>query len=297
MPWIQLSIDLTPGEDPEPFEQALLEAGALSVTLSDAADRPVLEPAPGQTPIWARTRITGLFDARADTAAIEHHLRERLGAQAVSGLRAAPLEDRDWERAWMDDFRPMRFGQRLWVDPSGHPPSRAEGIHLRLDPGLAFGTGTHATTAQCLEWLDAHPPRGLEVIDYGCGSGVLGIAAALLGARSVIAVDSDPQALVATTRNAEANGVARTISVALPQEMADQPADLLLANILARPLIDLAQRFAALVRPGGNLVLSGILVDQVAEVVLAYAPWFELAEPKTREGWARLDGHRRGDGF
>lgn len=293
MPWIQVSFDLPAGRDPEAYEQALLATGALSVTLTDAADQPVLEPAPGETPIWPRTRLTGLFEAGVDTADVERRLCRALGMPELPGLRIEPLEDRDWARAWMDDFRPMRFGRRLWICPEGFEPPEPRGTVLLLDPGLAFGTGTHPTTALCLEWLDAHPPEGLEMIDYGCGSGVLAIAAVLLGVREVRAVDNDAQALAATRANAAKNGVAPSVTTFAPEALPDEPTDLLLANILARPLCELARRFAALVRAQGRVVLSGILESQVDALRAAYGPWFDLSAPTLREGWACLEGQRK----
>ncbi|NIP72402.1 MAG: 50S ribosomal protein L11 methyltransferase [Gammaproteobacteria bacterium] len=293
MPCIQVSIELPAGSDPESYERALLECGALSVTLTDAADQPVLEPAPGETPTWPHTRVTGLFAGGVDTADVERRLVRALGMGEPPALRVEPLEDRDWARAWMDAFRPMRFGRRLWICPEGSEPPEPGCAVLLLDPGLAFGTGTHPTTALCLEWLDAHPPAGLEVIDYGCGSGVLAVAAALLGARGVRAVDNDPQALAATRANAAKNGVAPAVHAFAAEALPGEPADVLLANIVARPLCELAQCFAGLVRAQGRIVLSGILESQVDALRSAYTPWFQLSAPALREGWARLEGQRK----
>lgn len=289
--WIELSLEIPQGDDPQAYEDALLSSGALSVTLSDAADTPVLEPGPGETPLWPATRITGLFPAQTSTAEVERALTARLG-RPVS-VRANPLEDRDWSRAWMDGFRPMAFGRRLWVVPHGFEPPDPGAVNLRLDPGLAFGTGTHPTTALCLEWLNGHPPEGLEVIDYGCGSGILAVAAALLGARQVRATDNDPQALLATRDNAARNGVQDRIVAVPPAALAPAPADVLVANILARPLLELAPQLAARVRPGGRIVLSGVLQEQVSQLTRAYEPWFEMGPPASREDWARLEGVRK----
>jgi len=293
MPWIQLSLDVPAGEDVSRYEDALLGAGALCVTLIDAADNPVLEPGPGETPLWEHIRAVGLFDAEADMNAAHQRLQLLLGAAELPGLSINPLEDRDWTRAWMDSFRPMRFGERLWVCPEGFEPPEPTAVNLRLDPGLAFGTGTHPTTALCLEWLDAHPPQGAAVIDYGCGSGILAVAAALLGAERILAVDNDPQALAATQENARKNGVSDRIIVCAPEALPEFQADVLLANILAGPLVALAPRFAGLLRTGGALVLSGILDSQAGTVAAAYADGFDMAPPAQREEWVRLDGLRK----
>lgn len=289
MPWQELTLRLA-REQLEAAESLLLAAGAVSVTYRDAEDQPVLEPAPGETPLWDQVLVTGLFEADADLATLTALIRAQL--PALQALDTRQVEDQDWERAWMDDFRPMRFGQRLWICPSWDEPPAGDAISILLDPGLAFGTGTHPTTALCLEWLDAHPPAGLEVIDYGSGSGILAVAALKLGAARVTAVDIDPQALTATRDNAERNGVLGRVRTVLPGDLPEVPADLLLANILANPLIELAPRFAALVRTGGGLVLSGILADQAADVAAAYRAAFALAPAAQREDWVRLDGRK-----
>jgi len=293
--WTQLT--LSAGDaDPQALADVFDALGALSVTLQDAADQPLFEPPPGATPLWSQVRVTALFEAGADLTRIRARLAERFGAACAERLQAEPLDDRDWVRAWMDGYAPMRFGERLWIVPTGFAAPDPDGVNLLLDPGLAFGTGTHPTTALCLEWLDAHPPLDRCVIDYGCGSGILGIAALKLGARTVWAVDNDPQALTATRDNAERNGVADRVRTCLPGQLPERvpglQADLLLANILANPLIELAPRFAALVRPGGNLVLSGILAGQAEDVAAAYRAAFTLEPPAQREDWVRLDGRK-----
>ncbi|GAB6039767.1 50S ribosomal protein L11 methyltransferase [Endothiovibrio diazotrophicus] len=288
MPWLQLTLEVDP-DTAERAEEALLEAGALSVTLSDGADQPLFEPPPGTTPLWRSTRVIGLFEADGDIEAAQAIVAAAL---PHAPLRLEALEDRDWVRAWMDNFKPMRFGERLWVVPGGFEPEEPEAVNLHLDPGLAFGTGTHPTTALCLEWLDAHPPQGLRVIDYGCGSGILAVAALLLGASEAVGVDNDPQALTASRDNAAKNGVDARLTVLAPEAPPPQPAAVVVANILAGPLIELAPRIASLVRPGGALVLSGILARQAEEVSAAYRPWFEMAPPASREEWVRLEGQR-----
>ncbi|RMD80565.1 MAG: 50S ribosomal protein L11 methyltransferase [Gammaproteobacteria bacterium] len=277
---------------------ALEAAGALAVTLQEASgggegpsSQPVLEPGPGETPLWPLVRVSGLFPGDEDPSPVLEALRRALGH--LPPHRWGRLPERDWVRAWMDRFGPLRCGRRLWVCPSwAAPPPEAE-VVVRLDPGLAFGTGTHPSTALCLSWLDAHPPAGLEVVDYGCGSGILALAAARLGARSVLAVDHDPQALQATAANAAANAVAGRIRTLAPEALSPRArADLVLANILAGPLQALAPRLAGLLRPGGRLVLSGILEAQALAVAEAYAPWCAMEPPRLREGWALLAGRR-----
>ena len=293
MNWIQISLKATDAQQVEPLEDALLAAGALSVTLSDAADQPLLEPGPGETPLWRETIVTGLFDAAEDPDAIAARLRAILQTDDLPSLRAEPLEARDWTRAWMDDFQPLSFGQRLWIVPDGFETPEPDAINLRIDPGLAFGTGTHPTTALCLEWLDAHDLNGLHIIDYGCGSGVLAIAALLLGARMACCVDNDPQAIQATRDNALKNAVNDRLRAFLTHEASCQPADIVLANILAGPLQQLAPALAGLTRPGGQLVLSGILANQTAELTNVYEHWFDMRPPVIRDDWVRLEGVRR----
>jgi len=290
VPHLQLTIDL--GErDPAPYEDALFALGAVSVTLEDAADDPVLEPGPGETPLWPTVVVKALFEQSTDPTGITHAL-----AQALPGgppPRFETLADQAWERVWLEDFRPMRFGRRLWVCPGGLPAGDDEAIRIELDPGLAFGTGTHPTTALCLEWLDGQDLAGCSVVDYGCGSGILAIAAAKLGAAHVRAVDIDPQALIATRDNAMRNGVAGTLTITGDPALAPRSADVLLANILAGPLVELAPRFAAALGPAGRLALSGLLPEQADAVTAAYRPWFHIGTTTTRDGWVLLSGCRQ----
>ena len=286
--WLQLGFD-TGADEAEALSAALELAGALSVTLQDSGDDPIYEPAPGASVLWPTTHVVGLFAPDADPRRILEAVKATLGLTDTPGCRIRRLADRVWERVWMDHFRPLRFGERVWIIPTGYEPPQPAAINLYLDPGLAFGTGTHATTALCLEWLDRHPPKGEDVVDYGCGSGILAIAAARLGARHVRAVDIDAQALRATCDNAARNGVAERITTGLPEHLGETTADCLLANILARPLIDLEPRFAALLRPGGRLVLSGILTSQRDEVLASYRGRFELREEARRDDWLRLE--------
>ena len=289
MDWRQFVMDLD-SLDPDTVEATFIRLGAVSVTLSDAGDNPVLEPAPGETPLWSQTRITGMFPGDADMDVFRKGLLGALGVKQLPDHRIEDLADRAWEREWLKDFGAMRFGERLWICPTGSEVEDDGAVVVHLDPGLAFGTGTHPTTALCLEWLDGIDLAGKTLLDYGCGSGILAIAAARLGARRVVAIDNDPQALIATRDNAAANEV--TLTVEAPSTEAPA-ADILLANILAGPLIELAPTFAAAVRPGGKLVISGILATQGAAVAAAYEPWFELNPPAAREDWLRIDGCRR----
>ena len=292
MPFLQLTLDIA-SADPGPFEDALLELGAMSVTLEDAADDPVLEPAPGETRLWPTRMVKALFAVETDRDSLARDLRSVL--PDAPAPRFATLADRIWEREWLVDFRPMRFGRRLWVCPGGMPAGDPDAVRVELDPGLAFGTGTHPTTALCLEWLDAQDLAGRAVVDYGCGSGILGIAALALGAGSVLAVDIDPQALIATRENAARNRLRRGLTATSETRLAPGSTDILVANILAGPLVELAPAFAAAVRPGGALALSGILAGQADTVTAAHRPCFDIASSATREGWVLLSGRRRAD--
>lgn len=294
MPFLELSLVIRADRQPR-AESALEDLGAQAVTLLDAEDHPILEPAPGETPLWPLIRLQALFDARADRRGLALALCELLPDLAPGGIEFREVADQDWERAWMDQFKPMRFGRRLWIYPwNVEPPADAgDAVIVRLDPGLAFGTGTHPTTALCLEWLDGADLAGKTVLDYGCGSGVLAIAALKLGAARAIGVDNDAQALTASHDNAERNGVAARLELRLPDAHDDAPADVLVANILAGPLAELAPRFAACAKPGAPIALSGILRGQEDELLARYAEWFEDLEVATREDWVRIGGRRK----
>ncbi len=293
-PWLQLTLEAI-DHAPEQLEDALLQAGALAVTLEDAGNQPVLEPAPGATPLWAHTRVTGLFDAQTDIEVVKGQLRRFLHASPLPECRLTALEKRDWTRAWMDHFHPMRFGQRLWICPTGQASPDPQAVSVRLDPGLAFGTGAHPTTALCLEWLDGADLSGKTVLDYGCGSGILAIAAAKLGAHRVWAVDIDPQALLASDDNAAENEVEDRIELTSPAGLPEVlGVDILLANILAGVLVRLAPAFGRWVRPGGWLVLSGILESHADAVRTAFNGDFAFGPDRQREDWVLLAGIRRG---
>ncbi len=287
--WLQLTMEAPAPREPE-LEAALYAAGALAVTVVDAGDQPLLEPAPGETPLWDRIRITGLFAADSAPDAIRDRLQQALGTERLPALHASSLEDRVWERAWMDHFRPARFGQRLWVVPWGMEPPEPDAVNLRLDPGLAFGTGSHPTTRMCLEWLAREVRPGDRVLDFGCGSGILSIAALLLGADSALAVDIDPQALAATAENARRNGVEARIRIRTPEATPQERAGVLVANILAGPLVALAPRLGPALAAHGRMALSGILEEQTEPVRRAYAPWVNLAVGQRTEGWVLLEG-------
>ena len=294
MAWLELSLIVTSAQQAE-VEAALDDLGALAVTLLDAEDHPIFEPAPGETPLWPEIALSALFEADRDRAGLVHVLTDLVPELSPERIAFRTVEDQDWTRAWMDQFQPMRFGRRLWIYPWNIEPSAddADAIVVRLDPGLAFGTGTHPTTALCLEWLDALDLGGKTLIDYGCGSGVLAIAALKLGAARVVGVDNDPQALAASRDNAARNGVADRLALVTPAEFAGELADALVANILAGPLAELAPRFAACVKPGGALALSGILKGQETELVERYDPSFEALAIDAREDWIRISGRRR----
>lgn len=294
MAWLQIHLT-TSSAEAEGLERLLEHLGALSITLRDAGDEPLLEPGPGEQPVWSQTVVTGLFEASTDPEALRAAILAAAGEGRPLRFRAEQLADRAWERAWMDGFRPMRFGDRLWICPRGQRPPDPKAVTVELDPGLAFGTGTHPTTRLCLEWLAGTDLAGREVIDLGCGSGVLAIAALKLGARRVTAVDHDPQALLATRENAEANGVLDRLAVAERIAGTQPPVDILLANILAATLVNLEPEMARCVKPGGRVALSGILRGQEGSVQDAFAPDFDRLASRADGEWLLLAGRRRGD--
>ncbi len=295
MPWLQLKAR-APQESADALERRMVELGALSVTLQDAEDEAVFQLDRHSTPLWSQVQLIGLFPGDADPEALRHDLGAT-GNDPALKIEYEILEERDWQRAWMSDFAPMRFGERLWVCPSWSQPPEPDAVNLMLDPGLAFGSGTHPTTALCLEWLDSHPPRDQRVIDYGCGSGILAIAAALLGARGITAIDNDPQAVTASADNRDLNGIdPRRLSVYPADADEPAPAELVLANILAGPLESLAPLLGRLTAPGGIVLLSGILSAQSESLSRTYAAnGFAMQPPVLRDGWALLEGRRHDD--
>lgn len=294
MPWIQLKID-TISTHAEMLENLLMAANASAVTLQDSKDDPLYEPELGSTPLWRNTTIIGLFDANDDINAVAAMLKEQSNINPFPYYKIEIVEDKDWEREWMTHFHPIRFGSKLWICPSWKEVPDPNAVNLMLDPGLAFGTGTHPTTALCLEWLDKQQNlNGSTLIDYGCGSGILAIAALLLGADEVTAVDLDPQALEATINNANRNDIAPDkLTTYLPKSLPVIQTTFIIANILAAPLTALAPTFAELVEQNGYIALSGILAEQSKELIDTYNPWFKFEKPITREGWALISGQRR----
>ena len=277
----------------EPLEDWLFARGALSVTLEDEADQPLLEPGPGETPLWDAVSLTALFSGHEDLTPLLGEVPPELCTQAPSV--AVPVAEREWTRVWEDQFYPLQIGERMWICPSWTPPPDPDAVNILLDPGLAFGTGTHPTTAMCLRALDADLPPGKRVVDYGCGSGILGIAAARLGAAAVLGVDNDPQAITASRDNAQRNEVPdAAFPVVLPQDhmVADWQvsADWVVANILAGPLVALAPVLTALMAPGGRLLLAGLLADQAEAIIEAYAPEVALSVADHQEEWVLLGG-------
>ncbi|GLS25205.1 50S ribosomal protein L11 methyltransferase [Marinibactrum halimedae] len=292
MPWLQLIINTT-RENAPTLEDHLLTAGAVSVTLQDNADQPILEPGLGETPLWDNTRLTGLFDAQTDTKQATVAITDAYGRD-LPNHKWEQLEDKDWEREWMSTYKPIQCGDQLWICPSWCEPPAPNATNLMLDPGLAFGTGTHPTTFLCLQWLDQTHCSGKTVIDYGCGSGILGIASLLLGAESACGIDIDPQALIATAKNTETNNLsAERFPVYLPGKGSPAPCDIMLANILAGPLVELATTISALTKDGGMICLSGILASQAEAVINAYTPWFDFDPVAQKEEWVRLTAQKR----
>ena len=287
MPWLQLKI-ISPRRYAESLEDSLLASGAASVTFEDNADQPILEPGLGETPLWDNVKITGLFEAQIDTAKTIATAERKFGNK-LPEYKWEQLEDKDWEREWMKNYHAIRCGERLWICPSWQQPPEPDKINLMLDPGLAFGTGTHPTTFMCMQWIDEQDFKDLEVVDYGCGSGILGIATLLMGAKKVIGVDIDPQALLATTENAKRNNLSDdAMPVFLPKDCPTIQADIVLANILAGPLAELAPALNDMTKLGGKICLSGILAIQSDTVKQAYAAWFDFDPVTTQEEWVRL---------
>jgi ribosomal protein L11 methyltransferase len=290
MEWNQFVLDI--GDlDSNRVEELFLRHGAQAVTLSDAADDPILEPAPGETPLWNRTRMTGLFGQDTNLDALRLDLISTFSLASLPAHHVEILGDRAWEREWLKDFKPVCFGSRLWVSPVHMEVSEADAVVLKMDPGLAFGTGTHETTSLCLRWLDREDVSGKTILDYGCGSGILAIAALLLGAAHATAYDIDPQAVTATLDNAQRNGVADRLTAGADATPTGQY-DIVLANILAETLKKLASQICERLRPGGSLLLSGILGDQADDVIRAYAPWIRFDPPTILGDWVRLDGRK-----
>lgn len=291
MAWIQINTVVAEALA-EPLSDAFMEANAASVTFADAKDQPIFEPELGTTPIWQNTKVIGLFDAEVDSQAIIALLKQIVPEVSEHTFKVEQLEDKDWVRAWMDQFEPMQFGNDLWIVPSWLEAPQPDAVNLLLDPGMAFGTGTHPTTALCLTWLDQHKPVNKTVIDYGCGSGILALAAQKLGAATVVGTDIDPQAIIASEQNAEKNQ--EQIPFHLVKDFDSEQVDLLVANILAGPLKELAEEFDRLLKPGGEIVLSGLLATQAEGLIAHYKELgIELTTFQQQEEWGLLAGHKR----
>ena len=292
MPWWQLSVGCE-ADELALIEELMLSHGAQSISIGDARDEPIFEPLPGETPLWSHSIISGLFSADHIAEDLIQSFASVLPAHLVNSLQCQRLEDEDWKNSYQDHFDPIQVSKRLWIVPSWHEPPDAAAVNITLDPGMAFGTGSHATTALCLSWLSDTPIEAWDVIDFGCGSGILAIAALKLGASKVQAVDIDKQALLATRENCRINQIeSKQIFIGEPQQLANHQVDLLMANILCQPLIDLSKQLTNLVKPGGKILLSGILKEQVDTLQSVYQENFKLDPVECREDWARLTGTR-----
>lgn len=292
MSWLQISLHAT-SENVRSLCDLLTDAGASTVSMQGGNNEAIYEPPPDATALWSLTRVTGLFDGATDIDKVVEFLQTALGLSEPPDYQVEWLYDDDWQNKWMEDTRPQRFGKRLWIYPSWYTLPHEGAVNIILDPGLAFGTGTHPTTSLCLEWLDQHDVNGWELIDYGCGSGILSIAAIKLGAAHVWAVDTDHQALDATLQNAKRNNINQNISPILPTELPQVKADCLIANILANPIRELVPRFADLVADVGYIVLSGILDDQADSVSASLKQYFDITRVVEREKWIRIDARRK----
>ena len=288
MRWVQLIIS-SPASICSKLEENLIQLGAVSVTVQDAADQPILEPGVGETPLWDNCVTTALFQSDIIQKDIDQALSKSLALDLSCHWEY--LEDRDWSQEWKQHFKPKKCGDRLWICPSWMDPPDPKAINLHLDPGLAFGTGSHPTTHLCLNWLDRQDLENKVVIDFGCGSGILGIAALLLGAKKVIAVDNDPQALISSQNNAGLNGIAETQLITyLPHQVPlDIKADLVVANILAEPLIELAPILCAMSHDNCHLCLAGLLEAQIKDVAAPYSKEFKFLIPTIKSEWALLE--------
>ncbi len=293
MPWIQLRLEADE-ETAEKYSDWLNACGAQAVTFFDNKDTPIYEPLPGdEQAYWADTIVMGLYDAAHDMEKVITYLQSIHPDKSAMRYKLEQLEDKDWEREWMDNFHPMKFGERLWICPSWREVPEPEAVNVMLDPGLAFGTGTHPTTALCLTWLDGLDLKGKTVVDFGCGSGILSLAALKLGAKEVIGIDIDPQALQASLANAERNKVADRLSLYLPKDQPSLKADVVVANILAGPLRELAPTIIEFVADGGDLALSGVLEEQAEDLQRIYGQWCDMNPVTVQEEWVRLDGVKR----
>lgn len=291
MPWIQIRIHATE-KTAEHISDYLMDSGSLSVTFMDAEDTPIYEPNLGEVKYWTDTIVIGLFDANEDMDTVVNHLKQQPVLKDDFSYKIEALEDKDWEREWMENFHPMKFGERLWICPSWCEVPDPQAVNIMLDPGLAFGTGTHPTTALCLEWLDGLDLTDKTVVDFGCGSGILAVAALKLGAKRVIGIDIDPQAIQASEDNAKRNDVAGLLELYLPKDQPQLEADVVVANILAGPLRELAPVITAYARPGADIALSGILEAQADSLTTVYSQNCDLDPVKLQDEWIRISGKK-----
>lgn len=296
MPWIQAIVDINAQQSQE-IEDLLMAIGADAITLKDGANQPIYEPPLGTTPLWDQLKLVALFDAEKPLQLQMQQLKalyEQETQQTFPNYKLELVEDKDWVREWMDTFKPMPFGQRLWICPSWLEPEDANAVNLKLDPGLAFGTGTHATTSLCLKWLDGQQLENRSIVDFGCGSGILGIAAMLLGGSDLLGIDIDPQAVLASNENSERNGLnPNHYHYCLPNQAPRQQADVVLANILAGPLVELKESILSYLKPGGDLVLSGILASQGQTVAKSYEAECDILSIDEEDGWVRICAKKR----
>lgn len=290
--WIQIKLRTT-NQSADTIAELLEQLGALAVSYTDAEDSPILEPKPGERRLWPNTEVTGLLEQGTDPKPILAVLKQLLGDHIP--MVATTLEDKNWIRAWMDQFKPLKFGQHLWICPSWLSVDEKDSVVVMLDPGLAFGTGTHPTTSLCLSYLDSLDLKDKDVLDYGCGSGILAIAALKLGAKSATGVDIDEQALIASKENAKRNGVEDKLQLIMgTDKKLDLPQfPITVANILAGPLAELEPIIASLTQSGGKLALSGILTEQADSVIEAYSKEFVMNKVKDLDGWALLTGTKK----
>lgn len=296
MPWIQAIVDINAQQSQE-IEDLLMAIGADAITLKDGANQPIYEPPLGTTPLWDQLKLVALFDAEKPLQLQMQQLKalyEQETQQTFPNYKLELVEDKDWVREWMDTFKPMPFGQRLWICPSWLEPEDANAVNLKLDPGLAFGTGTHATTSLCLKWLDGQQLENRSIVDFGCGSGILGIAAMLLGGSDLLGIDIDPQAVLASNENSERNGLnPNHYHYCLPDQAPQQQADVVLANILAGPLVELKESILSYLKPGGDLVLSGILASQGQTLAKSYEAECDILSIDEEDGWVRICAKKR----
>jgi ribosomal protein L11 methyltransferase len=295
--WLQIHITVDQAQ--VDFTETLLGSlGAVSVTLDDAENQDLLEPLPGETPLWNKVIVTGIYAEEEGEEIDVDALLTFITAQIPEApLRHEFIEDQAWERTWMDAYEPIQIGEKYWIVPEWMTPPEPDAVNIKLDPGLAFGTGNHASTFLCLQWLGQTDVKDKIVIDYGCGSGILGVAALLLGAKKVYATDIDPQAVLATQQNAELNGVLDKLYVGLPEEfnaeLQNEKADVFVANILAGPLMMLAEEFSTLIKSEGEFALAGVIEEQVADVSNIYSKFFDILKVEKRdEYWCRISGKR-----